>query len=408
MEDNNKLNVENLAHYYFEWKLPIAEIANLYSTAPYKIHHILKKSFPDIKYRKVTKGKLRQILSKEKLMELHYEKRLPLTEIAKMYDSTFRSVHIYMKHLNLPTNKDVIRTYASGYKIKKIDLPKEKLYELYYEQKLSLRKIGELYGKDASYIRRWMREYGFKTRTRSEAWKHRGTDDVYEINEDFFHNWSKEMAYILGLILTDGNIGTDDNRISITMKDVELLEKVKKRLKSNHPIKYLKLYGTYQFGFAREKMSDRLHELGITKNKSLNVAFPDVPDNFLSHFIRGVFDGDGSVFFEPRSKSSPLAVSFTSGSKEFITILESKLHLHAGLNKRIIYVLNRGNVSYYIRYRHKDSLKSFDYIYAGADETMWLERKRQKFLEGMKGNYKMKTYYKITRDKFMDDKERGL
>ncbi len=67
MENNNKLDVENLAHYYFEWKLPIAEIANLYSAPPYKIHHILKKSFPDIKYRKVKKGKLRQSLSKEKL-----------------------------------------------------------------------------------------------------------------------------------------------------------------------------------------------------------------------------------------------------------------------------------------------------------------------------------------------------
>ena len=52
MENNNKLDVENLAYYYFEWKLPIAEIAKIYSTAPYKIHHILKKSFPEIKKRK--------------------------------------------------------------------------------------------------------------------------------------------------------------------------------------------------------------------------------------------------------------------------------------------------------------------------------------------------------------------
>ena len=125
MDKRNKLNVDYLAHYYFKWELPIVGIANLYSIAPYKIHHILKKSFPDIKYRKVKDGKLRQVLSKEKLIELHYEKRLPLTEIAKMFDSTFRSVHIYMKHLNLPTNKDVIRTYASGYKIKIIDLPKK-------------------------------------------------------------------------------------------------------------------------------------------------------------------------------------------------------------------------------------------------------------------------------------------
>jgi len=119
MEDNNKLNVENLAHYYFEWKLPIAEIANLYSTAPYKIYYILKKSFPGIKYRKVTKGKLRRVLSKKKLMELHYEKRLPLTEIAKMYNSTYRSLHIYMKHLNLPVRRTRIKEHSSGYKIKK-------------------------------------------------------------------------------------------------------------------------------------------------------------------------------------------------------------------------------------------------------------------------------------------------
>jgi hypothetical protein len=35
MEDNNKLDVENLAHYYFEWKLSIAEIANLHRKPNY-------------------------------------------------------------------------------------------------------------------------------------------------------------------------------------------------------------------------------------------------------------------------------------------------------------------------------------------------------------------------------------
>jgi predicted DNA-binding protein YlxM (UPF0122 family)/DNA-binding transcriptional regulator WhiA len=382
MENNNKLDVENLAHYYFEWKLPIAEIANLYSTAPYKIHHILKKSFPDIKYRKVKDGKLRQVLSKEKLIELHYEKRLPLTEIAKMYESTFRSVHIYMKHLNLPTNKDVIRTYASGYKIKIIDLPKEKLYELYYKQKLSLQKIGDLYGKPREYIHRRMIKYGFERRTRPEAWEHRGSDDVYEINENLFHNWSKEMAYILGFILTDGSISDDNNQVSIVIKDVELLEKIRTRLESNHPIKYMKAYGIYYFRFARGKMVERLRELGIIRNKSLVVKFPEIPDKYLSHFIRGVFDGEGSVFFEPRSKKSPLRVNFTSGPMGFITTLESLLNSHAGLRKRTIYKLDRGNTSYYIRYCHNDSLKFFDYIYAGTDKSMWLERKYQKFIEG--------------------------
>ena len=387
MEDDNKLNVEYLAHYYFEWKLPIADIANLYSTAPFKIHHILKKSFPGIEYRKVKSGKLRQVLSKEKLMELHYDKGLPLSEIARMHNSTPRSVHIYMKHLNLTSKKGQrAKEYSSGYKIKIIDIPKDKLYELYYEKEMSLQKIGELYGKPREYIHRRMKKYGFKTRTRSEAWKHRSTGNVYEINRDFFHNWTNEMAYVLGFILTDGNISDDDDSVRIAVKDVEILEKIRIMLASSHPIKHLKEHGTYRFSFAIVSMTERLRELGITSNKSLVVKFPKVPEKFLSHFIRGVFDGDGSVFFEPRSKKSPLRVNFTSGSEEFITTLEGILHAQAGVSKRTIYELHRKSTSYYIRYPHSDSLKFFEYIYAGADESMWLERKYQKFLEGMKSD----------------------
>ncbi len=167
MENNNEYDIEKLRNYYFEKKLPIAEIAKIYSTTHAKIFYILKKSFPDIEYRKVKKGKLRQNLNKEKLIELHYEKGLSLSEIAKMYGCTYRSLHIYMKHLKLPTNKNIkIKEKPIGYKIKKVEIPKEKLYELYYKQKLSLQKIGKLYGKPREYIHRRMRIYGFKARTR--------------------------------------------------------------------------------------------------------------------------------------------------------------------------------------------------------------------------------------------------
>lgn len=81
-----------------------------------------------------------------------------------------------------------------------------------------------------------------------------------------------------------------------------------------------------------------------------------------------------------------MRVNFTSGSKEFITTLEGILRSLAGLSKRTIYELRRKNISYYIRYPHKDCLKFFDYIYAGTDESMWLERKHQKFLEGMRSD----------------------
>ncbi|WP_077212988.1 LAGLIDADG family homing endonuclease [Bacillus dakarensis] len=38
-----------------------------------------------------------------------------------------------------------------------------------------------------------------------------------------------------------------------------------------------------------------LENLGIVANKSLTVAFPPVPEEYLPSFIRGVIDGDGWV-----------------------------------------------------------------------------------------------------------------
>lgn len=38
-----------------------------------------------------------------------------------------------------------------------------------------------------------------------------------------------------------------------------------------------------------------LEQLGVTPNKSYTVSFPDVPDQYMPAFIRGVIDGDGWV-----------------------------------------------------------------------------------------------------------------
>ena len=38
-----------------------------------------------------------------------------------------------------------------------------------------------------------------------------------------------------------------------------------------------------------------LAELGIGPNKSLTVPFPDIPEEFLPSFVRGVIDGDGWI-----------------------------------------------------------------------------------------------------------------
>jgi len=51
-----------------------------------------------------------------------------------------------------------------------------------------------------------------------------------------------------------------------------------------------------------EKLYDNLVNLGLTPNKSLTMQFPNVPDEFVRHFIRGCWDGDGSVFVDKSSR----------------------------------------------------------------------------------------------------------
>ncbi|MEL3972227.1 LAGLIDADG family homing endonuclease [Rossellomorea oryzaecorticis] len=48
---------------------------------------------------------------------------------------------------------------------------------------------------------------------------------------------------------------------------------------------------------------------GIQPNKSLSIQLPTIPDSYLNHFIRGYFDGDGSIY------KSRNCVCIVSGNK---------------------------------------------------------------------------------------------
>ncbi len=60
-----------------------------------------------------------------------------------------------------------------------------------------------------------------------------------EINVKFFKKWTPEMAYILGFFAADGNMLKNKRGahfIEFNTVDKELLEKIKKTLRSDHKI----------------------------------------------------------------------------------------------------------------------------------------------------------------------------
>lgn len=189
------------------------------------------------------------------------------------------------------------------------------------------------------------------------------------------------MAYVLGLMMTDGCISKTKNgsyRISLCINDGDLLRNVVKTMGSDHTVtesKYQK--GMNVFIFGREKIAQDLLRLGMKPRKSLDLEFPNIPKEYLRDFIRGVFDGDGCVYFL-KTKYPRLNTSFVSGSKAFIYGLEKALRA-LGMPAAKINTYHHKNTYYTLRYAYKNSLKLFKIMYEEMKGDMFLLRKFNKF-----------------------------
>src|SRR3989338_8582911 len=119
-------------------------------------------------------------------------------------------------------------------------LKSDELNRLYLKEKRSLEDIARLYGVSRVAIWKYCKLAGLARRSRSEARleaqkKGKVLQGYFDINERFFTKWSPEMAYVLGLIITDACI-SKTGTVSLCINDRELLEKVKKVMGSTHKI----------------------------------------------------------------------------------------------------------------------------------------------------------------------------
>jgi hypothetical protein len=131
----------------------------------------------------------------------------------------------------------------------------------------------------------------------------------HNCNEDYFEKIdSNEKAYWLGLLFADGYVRKrkqfngkhkQGGTVGISLKngDEYLLEKLIIDLGSTYKLtKQIKdEFLSYKLEVNSSKMADDLINLGCIPNKSLILMPPNLKDKFIPHFIRGYFDGDGSI-----------------------------------------------------------------------------------------------------------------
>jgi len=264
-------------------------------------------------------------------------------------------------------------------------LTKELLYELYYKKKKSLEDIGQLYGCSRVYIYNLCKRYGIKPKTKSKARadaKLAGKNVLYsKVDENFFSQWTNEMSYVLGFIYADGNIHPH-GALTMYQKEKEILDKIKVFMKSEHTIKRYKNNKNYLYHLmiGNKKIVKDLDRLGVKKNKSLIIEFPNIPDNFVNHFVRGYFDGDGSIY----RKGGGWTFSLVSGSKRFIQQLKNKLEEY-GVTEKVIYKFTNAE-AFYFKYGGKlDIIKLYAFLYDtySLEHELYLKRKYEIFKQAI-------------------------
>jgi hypothetical protein len=198
-------------------------------------------------------------------------------------------------------------------------------------------------------------------------------------NENYFELLdTNRKAYWLGLIAADGWIVTEKKKptgfgIALKKEDSYLLKQFaidlgcpsmyrKERIENN----------LWQVKFSSEKIASDLIKLKIVPRKSKVLEIPQLSFPLFSSWLRGYFDGDGSVSI----RKNTLSVKITSGSKLSLTGIKELLFQYS-----IKTSITKDGDTYNLCAYTKNALKFGSIIYANMSNQVCLERKKKVFDE---------------------------
>lgn len=207
----------------------------------------------------------------------------------------------------------------------------------------------------------------------------------YNINA--FDSISNESAYWLGILMSDGCLYKGDTRhmVILSLCDYEIVEGFKnfmcvkdipKIKKSIHPISGKEIY---TLGLCNRHLFYRLTKLGCGQNKTFSLEWPQIEEKYLWAFIRGFFDGDGSISLN--RSINQWKVSIGCASKSFIDSFCEFVAKHNLLFSTDIRTLKSGHGFYNIQFFSASLRKIYEYLY--KDNGPKLLRKYTKFTEAV-------------------------
>lgn len=194
---------------------------------------------------------------------------------------------------------------------------------------------------------------------------------------DLFDTWTETSIYLLGYLEADGTVIKRDGwRVCFTTseKDADYLEMLKEltgftgktTVKTHHL--HTGDYKTHTF-----TVSSRQWQKAIEDRLRIQMV-PDIPDKFLHHYIRGYFDGDGSIYFCKQISNYKSSIVFSS---EHLAEDFRQIVLSEGIKVSHIHQKTNSEWCWYFQFSNKQTTKLGRFMY--QDSSLFLNRKYQLF-----------------------------
>ncbi|WP_456276530.1 hypothetical protein [Bacillus sp. AK128] len=210
-------------------------------------------------------------------------------------------------------------------------------------------------------------------------------------NELEFITWTKEIAYLLGIIATDGTLRKNRKQFKISSYSKEFIDNLIEIISGitgrTHYANHLtpkfngKIFDHYQVQFTSYPLYDFCLAVGITSNKTYIMNEINIPNVFFSDFLRGTLDGDGNYNVVKDGQKRKVKVRLYSGSKSFLTWINRKCievyNLHGG---KIYQSTNELGSKYILVFQSEfDSYTILKKIYEDASYSFIEKRKEVEF-----------------------------
>ena len=268
-----------------------------------------------------------------------------------------------------------------------IQLSQEVIDKIIYDytvNKYGLIKTGKNNGVGERIVRRVLLENKVHIRSRGEAAIISNIQRrQFNVDDNYFSTENSNMAYLLGFLASDGTVDKKNNRIKIGLSSIDkkFLMEIKEELKYEGDIlDYITSNGfsVSELTFTSQQIKNDLARYNIVPNKTFTFKFPkNLNKKYWIDFIRGYFDGDGSV---STAGENAIKWQICSATKDVLETIVDFFYEEYHIKKVSILEQPRKNSTlYYFQYSTNAAKEIFSILY--KKNSLKLPRKYLKFKE---------------------------